>query len=52
MIVSGMVFYNTKNLQAMKDFYVQKAGMVVWLTQEDCIILRHDNLLLGFCERD
>ncbi len=25
--------------------------MEVWLTQADCIILKHGNLLLGFCEK-
>jgi hypothetical protein len=25
--------------------------MEMWLRQEDCIILRHENLLLGFCSR-
>ncbi len=27
-------------------------GMDVWFEQEDCIIMQHGNLLLGFCERD
>lgn len=26
--------------------------MYVWLEQEDCIILSHGNLLLGFCDRE
>jgi len=25
--------------------------MKLWLRQEDCIILKHENLLLGFCTR-
>jgi hypothetical protein len=25
--------------------------MQMWLRQEDCIVLRHENLLLGFCMR-
>jgi nitroreductase len=50
--MSGIVFLKTRNLQGMIDFYVNRAGMTVWLTQAECVILKHGNLLLGFCERD
>ncbi|MEX2721873.1 MAG: VOC family protein [Candidatus Wukongarchaeota archaeon] len=26
--------------------------MSIWLEQKDCTILKHGNLLLGFCQRD
>jgi nitroreductase len=50
--VSGITFYKTKDLNQIKSFYISKVGMRVWLEQTDCVILKHDNMLLGFCERD
>jgi len=35
----------------MARFYTRRIGMETWLQQDDCVILRHGNLLLGFCER-
>jgi len=49
--VSGMLFMGTRNLDDIKDFYISKIGMDLWLEQEDCIVLQHGNLLLGFCTR-
>ena len=49
--MSGIIFLKTNNLQKMKDFYVSQIGMKVWQDQNDCIILKHGNLLLGFCNR-
>ncbi|MDD3052043.1 MAG: nitroreductase family protein [Candidatus Cloacimonetes bacterium] len=49
--MSGIVFYKTKNLQTIQDFYIIKIGMEVWLQQEKCLILSHGNFLLGFCEK-
>lgn len=39
-------------LQEIVEFYVSDIGMHVWLEQEDCIILSHGNLLIGFCHRE
>ncbi len=39
-------------LQEIVEFYVSEVGMYVWLEQEDCVILSHGNMLLGFCYRD
>jgi hypothetical protein len=39
-------------LQEIVEFYVSDIGMHVWLEQEDCVILIHGNLLLGFCDRE
>ena len=39
-------------LQEIVEFYVSDIGMHVWLEQDDCIILSHENLLLGFCHRE
>ena len=50
--MSGIVFFSTKQPMALRDFYVGKVGMNVWLEQEDCTIYQQGNLLLGFCVRD
>ncbi len=49
--MSGIIFFGTKDLAALKDFYVKQAGMKIWLEQADCTLLQHGNLLMGFCER-
>lgn len=49
--MSGIIFLKTRSLETVKEFYEGRIGMEVWLFQEDCIILKHGNLLLGFCEK-
>lgn len=49
--MSGLIFFSTTMLDEIIAFYVDKIGMDIWLEQEDCVILKHDNLLLGFCQR-
>jgi len=50
--LAGIVFFRTTMLQEIVEFYVSDIGMHVWLEQEDCVILSHGNLLLGFCHRE
>lgn len=50
--MSGIVFMKTLRLNEIKEFYTQKINCRVWLEQEDCVILRHGNFMLGFCERE
>jgi hypothetical protein len=50
--MSGIVFLSTQRLDEVVGFYASRLGMTVWLEQEDCSILRLDNLFLGFCQRD
>jgi hypothetical protein len=50
--MAGIIFFQTQAIAELEKFYTEKIGMQVWLRQEDCIILRHGNLLLGFCRRD
>ena len=50
--MAGIVFFRTTMLQEIVEFYVSEVGMYVWLEQEDCVILSHGNLLLGFCYRE
>ncbi|MEO0137399.1 MAG: VOC family protein [candidate division WOR-3 bacterium] len=50
--MAGIIFFKTQNLPKIKEFYVTRIGMEVWLEQADCAILKHGNLLLGFCQRE
>lgn len=48
--MAGIIFFNTENMDKTRNFYIEIMGMKVWLEQKDCIILRHDNMLIGFCK--
>jgi nitroreductase len=50
--MAGIVFCGSRKLQEIKNFYANIIGCRVWLEQQDCIILQHDNFLLGFCNRE
>lgn len=50
--LAGIVFFRTTMIEQIVDFYVSDIGMHIWLEQEDCTILSHGNLLLGFCHRE
>lgn len=50
--MSGIIFLSTRMREEIVEFYTSRLGMTVWLEQEDCTILRQDNLVLGFCQRD
>ena len=50
--MAGIIFLKTKKSKEIRDFYMYVVGMDMWLEQADCFILRHGNLLLGFCSRD
>jgi len=50
--MSGIVFFRTKDLSVIREFYVGRIGMEIWLEQADCVVLKHDNMLLGFCQRE
>ncbi|MFW9792869.1 MAG: VOC family protein [Candidatus Thorarchaeota archaeon] len=50
--MAGIIFFRTMMLNEIIDFYVNEIGMHIWLEQEDCTILSHGNLLLGFCQRE
>ncbi|MFX1578046.1 MAG: VOC family protein [Promethearchaeota archaeon] len=50
--MAGIVFFRTTMLNEIVEFYVTDIGMRIWLEQEDCVILSHGNLLLGFCDRE
>lgn len=50
--MAGIVFLKTTNLEKIKAFYTDIIGVTVWIDQEDCVIFKHDNFLLGFCQRE
>lgn len=50
--MSGMIFLGTRMIEELRDFYISEVGMHLWLEQADCIVLKHGNLLLGFCQRE
>ncbi|NWF95338.1 MAG: VOC family protein [Candidatus Thorarchaeota archaeon] len=50
--MGGILFFRTKMLDKVVSFYVDALDMSIWLDQRDCVILRRDNLLIGFCSRD
>lgn len=49
--MSGIVFLKTNARKKVKDFYINEVGMELWLEWADCIVLKHGNMLLGFCDR-
>jgi len=50
--MSGIVFFGTEHHDEVVRFYTETMEMDVWLEQPACTILKHDNMLLGFCESD
>ena len=46
--MSGIVFFRTRRLEEIREFYTRRAGMEVWLDQGDVSILKEGNLLVGF----
>jgi len=50
--MAGIIFLKTRRLEDIRRFYESEIGMEIWLEQADCVILKHGNLLLGFCQRE
>lgn len=50
--MSGIVFFGTNMLEQLREFYTKKVGCSIWLEQADCIVLKHNNMLFGFCRRE
>ncbi|MFC4447935.1 VOC family protein [Halorussus aquaticus] len=50
--MSAITFFATTDSERIVEFYTDTVGADVWLEQPDCTILKYDNQLLGFCERD
>jgi len=50
--VHGIIFFKTKNLEKIKEFYLEKIGCDLWLDQGGCAIFNAGNMLFGFCQRE
>ena len=50
--MSGIVFYKTKNLPQIVEFYLSNTGAEIWLDQGKCVIMKQGNMLFGFCQAD
>ena len=50
--MTGVVFFNTLQLDALTEFYTQRVGAELWMDQTDCRIFRHGQFLFGFCRRE
>jgi hypothetical protein len=50
--MSAIIFLGTTMREDIVRFYKDRFDMTVWFEQEDCTILREDNLILGFCQRE
>jgi catechol 2,3-dioxygenase-like lactoylglutathione lyase family enzyme len=50
--MSAIIFLSTTMLDDIVEFYTSRLGLTVWIEQDDCTILRQDNLILGFCQRE
>ena len=50
--MNGIIFFCTKQLDTLRDFYINEVGSSLWLEQADCLVFKHGNLLFGFCQRD
>jgi glyoxylate reductase len=47
--MSGIVFFNTRDLEALRSFYLDSLGLNLWLDQGKCLIFEHNGFLVGFC---
>lgn len=47
--MNGIVFFRTACLGDVVRFFTERLGGEVWLEQSGCTIVRHGNLLVGFC---
>ena len=50
--MNGIIFFATKMLDDLTEFYVDTVGCEIWLKQADCTVLKFGNLVFGFCNRD
>ncbi|HOD53269.1 MAG TPA: nitroreductase family protein [Candidatus Cloacimonadota bacterium] len=50
--MSGIIFFKTKSLEKVSDFYIHQLDMRLWLKQVNCNILQSDQLLIGFLEAE
>ena len=47
--MNGIVFFKTRELGLIRNFYASLLALPVWLEQDSCVIFKAGNQLLGFC---
>ena len=47
---SGIIFFSTKQLDKLNEFYINQTGCKMWLDQGACQIYKFGNMLFGFCK--
>ncbi len=47
--LGGLIFLKTKDLARITAFYMDRLGMQLWMEQPNINILKHGNLVVGFC---
>lgn len=50
--MAGLSFFRTSMQSDIVEFYTERLGMGIWLKQKGCTILKHGNLLIGFCRSE
>lgn len=50
--MTGVVFFNTLQIEQLTAFYTERVGAELWMDQTDCRIFRHGQFLFGFCQRE
>jgi len=49
--VPGIVFFATKELEDLRDFYLDRIGAELWRDQGRCLIFEKNGFRFGFCEK-
>ncbi len=50
--MSGIIFFKTKNLEEITNFYMNRLDIKLWLKQPLCNILQSDQFIFGFQQSD
>ena len=50
--ICGIIFFQTKKIDELTEFYMNKVGCKLWLDQGGCKIFQFENMLFGFCQRE
>ena len=46
----GIVFFSTKDLESVKEFYLHRVGAEIWEDQGKCLIFDWKGFKFAFCE--
>jgi hypothetical protein len=50
--MSGIVFFQTENLEKLKRFYLKRVGAEIWKDQGKCLIFEDRGFKFAFCKSD